>query len=380
MLKIRNYYLGIIVINLVFLVSCNSGVTDQNKEGNATVSLQIEGDLSGEYIVEKRLTRERIAIDTLKLDPKGTAVFGLEVEGIEIFSIKNPLQQSEIIFVANQGDEMKIKASSNDIGASFSLSGTIENESLSEFIEYERSFQAFTDSINKVYLNLKRSNQHFGVEAQFNALYKEKAIAHENYVKTFIDKDPERFINLLVVRSLDIKRHPEYYKKVKEGLENKFPASEHVMAFAKDVGRLAASEVGGIAPAFSLPTYKGTSAKLSDYKGKYVLLDFWATWCKPCIAEIPNLKRVKEEFVNEDFEIVSVCVDRADFKSNWKKIIEKHQTNWPQLFDASGTTARDYAIEYFPTIFLLNKKGEIVARNLRGHDIAKKLREVFADQ
>jgi hypothetical protein len=75
--------------------------------------------------------------------------------------------------------------------------------------------------------------------------------------------------------------------------------------------------------------------------------------------------------------VVSICVDKADFKPNWKKIIQKFDANWPQLFDASGTAARDYSIEYFPTIFLLNKEGEIIARNLRGHDISKKLKEVF---
>jgi peroxiredoxin len=224
---------------------------------------------------------------------------------------------------------------------------------------------------------LKRNNLHYGVEKEFNSLYMSRSIAHEEYVKMFIDGNPGRFVNLLAVRSLDMKKYPEYYRKVKEGLENKFPKSEHVTAFAKDVGRLVATKVGGLAPSFSLPSLRSEVVSLSDFKGKYVLLDFWATWCKPCIAEIPNLKAVREEFSKEDFEVVSICVDKADFKLNWEKIIEKYDANWPQLFDASGEAARDYAIEYFPTIFLLNKDGEIVAKNLRGHDISKKLRKIF---
>jgi peroxiredoxin len=376
----KNRFLLTVTTLLGFLMlSCGSEHFQSKKDCETQVILNITGDVKGQYIVEKRLTRDRLAIDTLTLDEGGQLKFGLEVEKIEIFSIRNTIKQSEIIFVASKGDQIKIEADAEDIGSSFTLNGTNENENLSTFIDCERSFQAFADSLNKIYLNLKRSNLHYTVEKEFNSLYKEKSIAHENYVKSFIDDNPSRFVNLLAVRSLDVKKFPEYYKKVKKGLEDKYPESEHVKIFAKDVGRLAASVVGGKAPLFSLPSLTSGVVKLSDFKGKYVLLDFWATWCKPCIAEIPNLKSVREKFSNEDFEIVSICVDKPDFKLNWKKIIEEYDANWPQLFDASGVAARDYAIEYFPTIFLLNKEGEIIARNLRGQEITKKLNQVFAN-
>jgi peroxiredoxin len=362
---------------LISVFSCSSSHCESKIECETQVVLKIEGKNEGQYVVEKRLTRDRQAIDTLSLDESGELKFGLDVEKIEIYSIRNLNKQSEIIFIANKGDQITINAKSDNIGGSFSLKGTKENESLNGFIGHERLFQAFKDSLNKIYLNLKRNNLHYGVEKEFNSLYMSRSIAHEEYVKMFIDGNPGRFVNLLAVRSLDMKKYPEYYRKVKEGLENKFPKSEHVTAFAKDVGRLVATKVGGLAPSFSLPSLRSEVVSLSDFKGKYVLLDFWATWCKPCIAEIPNLKAVREEFSKEDFEVVSICVDKADFKLNWEKIIEKYDANWPQLFDASGEAARDYAIEYFPTIFLLNKDGEIVAKNLRGHDISKKLRKIF---
>ncbi|MFT6746505.1 MAG: peroxiredoxin [Glaciecola sp.] len=365
------------LVGLGSFLSCASGHCESKINCETQVVLKIEGETEGQYIVEKRLTRDRLAIDTLNLDDSGELKFGLEVDKIEIFSIRNITKQSEIIFVANKGDKINIAADSKDIGASFTLNGTAENESLTSFIQHERSFQSFADSLNKIYLNLKKNNMHYAVEKEFTSLYKAKSIAHEGYVKSFIDENPERFINLLAVRSLDVKKYPEYYAKVKEGLEYKFPTSEHVVVFAKDVGRLVAREVGGMAPAFTLPSLTSGDVKLSDFKGKYVLLDFWATWCRPCIKEIPNLKAVREQFSKEDFEIVSICVDKVDFKPNWKRIIAKYEANWPQLFDASGTAATDYAIEYFPTIILLNKKGEIIARNLRGHDISQKLQEVF---
>ncbi len=367
--------IGLIMVG--FFSSCHVSQCESKKNCETQVVLKVSGNTEGSYVIEKRLTRDRISVDTLNLSSIGELKFGLEVSKMEIYSIRNLEQESEIIFVADKGDQIEIEAKADDLGSSFVLKGTAENEHLTSFILHERSFQSFADSLNKVYLNLKKNNLHYGVEKEFNLLYKERAVSRETYVKNFIEENPERFINLLAIRSLDVKKFPGYYKKVKEGLEKKFPKSEHVITFSKDVGRLVASEVGGTAPEFALPSYAADVVKLSDFKGKYVLLDFWATWCKPCIAEIPNLKAVREEFSEEDFEVVSICVDKADFKLNWKKIIEKFDANWPQLFDASGTSARDYSIEYFPTIFLLNKEGEIMARNLRGHDISEKLKEVF---
>lgn len=362
---------------LFFFNACNSKKDCTKKEGDTIVKLEIEGAKGGIYFVEKSLIKDWEVLDTLELDENGFVEFTLDLKHMEIISIKNNLGQGEINFVANKGERISVSAKQGELSSSFRLGGTGENEDLDAFIQYERVFQAYADSLNDVYLSLKRNNQHYGVEDKINDLYKTKAIAHEEYVKAFIDAKPNRFVNLLAIRSLDLKRNAKYYEKVMLALEKKFTESEHVAYFVNDVKRVIASEVGGNAPEIILPSYTNDVKKLSDFKGKYVLLDFWATWCRPCITEIPNLKNVHRQFAGDEFEIVSVCVDKVDFKTNWKKIVEEYQTDWPQLFDASGVAAQDYGIEYFPTIFLLNKKGEIIAKNLRGLDIEKKLSELI---
>lgn len=364
---------------LVFFNSCDTKKKCTNKGGDTKVKLEIVGAKEGVYFVEKRLISDWEVLDTVEVDEDGFAEFSLNLNHMEIISIKNNVDQGEIVFVANKGDRISVEAKQHELSSSFRLKGTSENEDLDAFIQYERLFQSYADSLNQVYLALKKNNQHYGVDEKINELYKKRAIEHEEFVKSFIDKNPSRFVNLLAVRSLDLKRNPAYYEKVSNALEKKFSNSDHVAYFVNDVKRIIASEVGGKAPEITLPSYSGTVKKISEYKGKYVLLDFWATWCRPCIAEIPNLKKVHEKFAGNEFEIVSVCVDKVDFKANWKKIIEEYQTEWPQLFDATGVAAQDYGIEYFPTIFLLNKEGEIIAKNLRGADIEKKLSEVLGE-
>lgn len=227
---------------------------------------------------------------------------------------------------------------------------------------------------------LQKRQLHYQVEELFNRLYKERSLLREKYVQEFIDEDPDRFINLLAISSLDIKRNPEYYKLVKENLENNYPKSEHVLYFAKKVNKIIASDVGGVAPEFSLLSIENKQVSLSDFKGKYVLLDFWATWCRPCIAEIPNLKKVHQQFSGENFEVVSICVDKEVSKPTWRRIIDQYQTIWPQLYDSTGEVAEAYGIEFFPTIFLLNEQGEIVAKNLRGPEIEKMLHEKLVNK
>ena len=366
--------LSTLIIPILFGCGSENATT---RNGDTQIDIEINGGKERLLILEKLDVGERVMIDTLELDESGKGSFYTKVADVSLLSVRKINEQGEIIFIGKKGGEIKIYAEDTAIANTFRLSGSPENLALDEFVLMERTYQQLKDSLNRIYLTLQKKNQHFSVEEEFNRIYKERMLEREQRVKSFIDAHRGQFVNLLAVRSLDFKRYPEYYKKVKEGLEDNFSQSEHVKVFVRDVNRVMASVVGGSAPNFTLPMNSGKTGSLNDHKGKVLLLDFWATWCRPCIAEIPNLKAVHEEFANENFEILSVCVDRNDFKPNWEKIIENYEMNWPQFFDGTGVAAQEYAIEYFPTIFLLNEKGEIIAKNIRGEEIRAKLKELF---
>ena len=124
-------------------------------------------------------------------------------------------------------------------------------------------------------------------------------------------------------------------------------------------------------------TLDNSTVSLSDYvgNGKYVLVDFWASWCAPCIAEIPTLVEVYDKYGGEKFEILSIAV--WDKREETLKSIEKHNPAWPQIIDADRIPTNLYGIEGIPHIILFAPDGTIVARGLRGDTLKEKVAEVM---
>ncbi len=137
-------------------------------------------------------------------------------------------------------------------------------------------------------------------------------------------------------------------------------------------------KVGMEAPEIALPTPDGETLKLSDLRGQYVLIDFWASWCKPCRAENPNVVRVYNEYKDKGFEILGVSLDRN--KQAWVQAIQKDGLTWPHISDLGfwkSEAAQTYGVSSIPYTVLVDKEGKIIAENLRGGNLEVKLQEIF---
>ena len=133
-----------------------------------------------------------------------------------------------------------------------------------------------------------------------------------------------------------------------------------------------------IAPEIALPTPDGNIVKLSSLRGKYVLVDFWASWCGPCLAEAPNVKAIYEDYKDKGFEIYGVSLDSN--KEAWEKAIQQNGLNWIQVSSLSGfacPTIRDYNVSGVPCTFLLDKEGHVIGKNLRGQELRNKVASLF---
>lgn len=136
--------------------------------------------------------------------------------------------------------------------------------------------------------------------------------------------------------------------------------------------------IGAEAPDFSQQTPEGEDLKLSDLRGKIVLVDFWASWCGPCRRENPNVVKMYEKYKDKGFEILGVSLDKQ--KGRWLQAIEQDRLTWPQVSDLKGwqnEVAALYSVRSIPSTVLLDAEGKILARNLRGPALESKLEEIF---
>ena len=134
--------------------------------------------------------------------------------------------------------------------------------------------------------------------------------------------------------------------------------------------------IGEKVPDFTVKDASGKEyslAQLSEGK-KYILIDFWASWCAPCRREIPNLKNLYAKYGSKGFQIISISRDKN--AEDWKKAIEDEQLTWPNFLDESDI-AKLYKVRAIPTMYLVDADGRIVAENVRGEALAEKVAELF---
>jgi peroxiredoxin len=167
-----------------------------------------------------------------------------------------------------------------------------------------------------------------------------------------------------------------------DSLYRQLDTSVRVTFFGKEIRNIIEktklTSIGNPAPDFASNNANGKSISLSSFKGKYVLLDFWASWCGPCRLENPNIVKAYHKFHNKGFDILGVSLD--DTKENWLQAIKKDGLNWTQVSDLKGwkdDVASLYGVKGIPMNYLIDKNGIIVGKGLRGEELDNKLAELL---
>ena len=151
-------------------------------------------------------------------------------------------------------------------------------------------------------------------------------------------------------------------------------------SFKEDLDIAKKTGIGRLAMDFTQNDTLGNPIMLSSFKGRYVLVDFWASWCGPCRAENPNVVKVYNKYKDQNFHIIGVSLDRPGQKEKWMKAIHDDHLDWTHVSDLKfwdNEVAKQYGIKAIPQNLLLDPEGKIIAKNLRGEDLDQKLGEII---
>ncbi len=216
---------------------------------------------------------------------------------------------------------------------------------------------------------------------KYEALNKEK----NPYYEKFVTENPDAYISLVSVRSMmgsdfDPKAVEPAFMKLSAALKE----TETGKRIKSTIDGAKKTQVG-IVTDFSQNDKDGKLVKLSDFRGKYVLVDFWAAWCGPCRQENPNVVEAYNKFKDKNFTVLGVSLDgmtdkTRTTKEDWLKAIKDDNLTWTHVSDLKGwdnEVSKGYGVQGIPFNFLVDAKGKIVARNLRGAALQKKLEELL---
>lgn len=371
------------------LFSCNkAGVNEY------IISGTVKGIADGKTVVLEKQdeTGQLKPIDTVKVKDGKFTIKGSAKEP-EIMLLQIEALQGKVPFVLENGD-IEVIVDKDSLQKS-KLSGTFNNDVFSKFNVDVAKFQKESQKKLMAFQNTNMAKMKAAQEAKdtvsINKLIKQyQAIQKEGmdfYVK-FAESNPKALLSALIVDSMlndptaDLARAKKIFASFDAELKKYKPGKSiqsKLDKLAKPVVSIAPAAVGTAAPEFSAPDTQGKSVSLKASLGKVTIVDFWASWCNPCRLENPNVVALYNEFHAKGLNIISVSLDKDAAK--WKEAIAKDKLSWTQvsnLKDFEDPIAIAYGVNSIPSVFVLDAKGIIVAKDLRGAELKAKIAALLA--
>lgn len=386
----RNFFLFFLLLTIS---SCGSNSDSSSEKSDATINFHIEGKIEGAALkkvkIEANSPQGTIAVAETTTDVDGNYSIDGNIPGLGLYTMNVGGDPSKTIVIPLEiNDDVTISGNLNTFAVSPNISGTTWAKPL---VKYMALFNAFAKEQMEQMPKVSELNEQI-------KLFKELRKPLDKFVKQQINKDPSNVANLimtsLIVPTQEMgyanwdASNMELLKKIEKAFLEKHNDSPFTTQLSQQVAQIEADYANYTqytsgtlaAPEIALPNPSGKEMRLSNLKGKVVLIDFWASWCGPCRKESPNVVRLYKKYNNQGFDVFSVSLD-SDANA-WKTAIAKDGLVWPNhvsdLKQWQTPLVQLYGFNSIPYTVLVNKAGNIVGVGLRGEELEQKLVEELA--
>lgn len=341
-----------------------------NLHAQKNISFHADGPMDGIYLFQNL---EDYKLDTLEFKD-GTASLKKKVDRLTPFAFARMTPRAYCLIFLEPNSDLRIDLKSTDLTIT-KVNGSGAQTKYQNFLASQAALQQASQVVQAQY-KVPGSNQ----DSLGNVIAYMNLQLNASFID-FVNENKSSNMASYMIYDITV-RNPNIGSEDLKGLYDKLDDKGKATHFGKLINqhltKLTSLEIGNFAPDFTLKDRAGKSHSLSDLKGKYVLLDFWASWCGPCVQEIPNLKNAYAKYKVKGFEILSVSIDRDINK--WQTALDKYQMGWLHVLDTgdeNAITQTKYLVPTIPRTVLINKEGMIIGKDYRGASLEQVLEEIF---
>jgi peroxiredoxin len=349
---------------------CATKQPETNNKQQASIKGKVAKPQAGYIYLEKMGMEKLERLDSVKADEQGNFSFTVNAPSPS-FYILNFYNNQQGEFVLGSGT-VQVEADGGNAYGIFKVSGSKDNDFFIAYQQLAQRIKKESDSIKMLML----TGQSDGI--QLEKAHEAFTMSATARVKQLLDTNDPSIVSIIAAGMLDADQEMPYLQELHKKLNSVYPESEYVVYFGNQLAQLSRMAIGQPAPEISLPSPDGTPIALSSLQGKYVLIDFWASWCGPCRKENPNVVRMYNRFKDKEFEIYGVSLDQS--RDKWLEAIQKDGLTWPHVSDLkywNSPVVQLYRVEGIPLTILIDKEGIIIEKNLRGQALEDKLNDLL---